>query len=237
MGQAQPGYPQSGYPQQGFAQPGYPLGYQGYGQPQFSGPPTPRKPKTGLVVLIVVIALVVIGGGTTALILLTKGRSGSTNAAASPSGTHAPVTSPGGRYQKTRTCAQLNGGPFTFTQSQTPSTLSWLISVGCPGMLGTGPSAPGLTVDMRVFTGPDAVSAARSGFVNGTQGGQSVSGTGFENAPYAQYDANAVSCTIDYFRSNEQVTLDFIELPGVTDLASCTSAAMPYARQYYKLIG
>ncbi|HJP79659.1 MAG TPA: hypothetical protein VJ914_35635 [Pseudonocardiaceae bacterium] len=207
---------------------GGPYPGQPYGAFPGQQPPGPRKPKTGLIVLIVVVALVVVGGGVTALILLTGGKassnaSGHTTAPATPSAS-------AGRYQKPPACTKLNGGPFTFQPSGITKTSTWNVAEACQG---TGAGGTALAATIQVMTSSDGVANAKR--VAGTVDGQQVSGSGFENAPYMSFFDG--SCIVDYARSNEEVTLQFMFIPGVTDVSSCTSAVMPYAKQYYTMIG
>lgn len=256
MGQPYPGQPYPGPPTQGqpypgqqypaqagpmgqpdYPQPGFPPGYQ---QPPFPGPAGPRKPRTGLIVLIVVLALVVVGGGTTALILLNQNKPSTANATGPASGgaTSAPATSNSssvGRYrQPPPACGQLNGGPIKF-QPTGPVSTNQGITIGvCSGIAsGDSSSFVGMAVTIEIYGGPGGVDAAKA--VANDMQGQQVTMPGFENPPYAAFTQNA--CIIEYNRSNEDVHLQFLGLPGVTDAASCQSAATPYAEQYYKLVG
>ncbi|HEX4221411.1 MAG TPA: hypothetical protein VHZ97_03550 [Pseudonocardiaceae bacterium] len=227
----QPGYPgnQPPYPQQPY--PGYPQGYQ---QP-FPGPPGPRKPKAGIVVLIVALALVVVGGGTTALVLLTKAKhDNTTQVVATPttSSPATPTTSTVLRYQHMPPCGQLNSAPFSFTKPQQAVNQDDTSGL-CDGGL-AGQSGAEVSVQMQIFNGPNGVDGAAQWAKEMSGGGQQVSGTGFENAPYVTFPA---VCEISYTRSNEYVLLEFEPLPGVTDLASCRTVGMTYAQQLYKLIG
>jgi hypothetical protein len=222
--------------QPGYPQPGFPPGYQ---QPPFPGPAGPRKPRTGLIVLIVVLALVVVGGGTTALILLNQNKPGTANATGPASGgaTSAPATSNSssvGRYRQPPACGQLNGGPIKF-QPTGPVSTNQGITIGvCSGIAsGDSSSFVGMAATIEIYGGPGGVDAAK--VVANDMQGQQVTMPGFENPPYAAFTQNA--CIIEYNRSNEDVHLQFLGLSGVTDAASCQSAATPYAEQYYKLIG
>jgi hypothetical protein len=232
MGQPPMGQPPMGQPPMGQPQP-YGGPYPGQPQPYgaFPGrqPPGPRKPKTGFIVLIVVIALVVVGGGVTALILLTGGNSGPSNASGHPTLPSAPNASTGS-YHKPVSCAKLNGGPFTFQPTGITHTTSWNVTEACQGS-GTGGTA--LAATIQVMTGADGVTSAKR--AAGTVDGRQVSGAGFENAPYMSFFDG--SCTVSYARSNEYVSLQFMFVPGVTDVPSCTSAVMQYAKQYYTIIG
>lgn len=226
----QPGYPPPGFPQ---GQPGFPLGYQ---RPPFPGPPGPRKPRTGLIVLIVALVVVVLGGGTTALVLLT-GKSGSnTGTASGPTSASAPTSSsapPVRRYQQPpANCTQLNGGPFSFIPKNPMMSDGDLVGGECAGSTQMNGEEVGIAVEYMIFNTPNGVEAAAQS--TSQAGGRQVSGTGFENAPYVNFNGE---CVVDYSRSNEAIKLQFISLPGVTDAASCESVAMPYAQQYYKLIG
>ena len=234
----QPAFPQPGPTgQPGYPQPGLPPGYQ---QPPSPGPAGPRKPRTGLIVLIVVAVLVVAGGGTTALILLNQDKPSTTTAtgpASSGTTTSAPATSNSssvGRYQKPPACGQLNGGPIKF-QPTGPVSTDQNITIGvCSGIASDDSSSfVGMGATIEIYGGPRGVDEAKA-VVNDMQG-QQVALPGFENPPYVAFTQNA--CIVEYNRSNEDVHLQFLGLPGVTDAASCLNAATPYAEQYYKLIG
>ena len=240
-----PGYQPQGYPQQpGYQQPSYPQpGYPqpGFGQSPMPGMPGPRKPKTGLIVLIVVIALVVVGGGTTALILLTKGKDNPTNVAGGTSTPAAPSTTVNntavGRYQTPVSCSKLNGGPFEFEPTG-PITSGPGLTIGsCPGIAHTGDASTiGMSVMSQIFTGPGGVAKAEMITTSdNAQGSQRVSGNGFEQPVYFSFSQG--NCFVEWARSNENVRLQFLGLPGATDTPSCQSAAMPYATQYYPIIG
>jgi hypothetical protein len=190
-------------------------------------------------VLIVVLALVVVGGGTTALILLNQNKPSTANATGPAGGgaTSAPATSNSssvGRYRQPPACGQLNGGPIKF-QPTGPVSTNQGITIGvCSGIAsGDSSSFVGMAVTIEIYGGPGGVDAAKA--VANDMQGQQVTMPGFENPPYAAFTQNA--CIIEYNRSNEDVHLQFLGLPGVTDAASCQSAATPYAEQYYKLVG
>ncbi|HEX4221412.1 MAG TPA: hypothetical protein VHZ97_03555 [Pseudonocardiaceae bacterium] len=212
----QPGPP---YPQQ---QSGYSGG--GYQQQPFSGQPAPRKPGTGTYVLIVVLALVIVGGVTTGVILLAKNKNKSTPAVSN--------SQAAGRYKQPVPCDKLNGGPFTFDTPAHVEPAAYGLTLGCAGQ---AQDSANVVITLDVLTGPDAVTEAKTRVV--TALGPQIDGTGFENAPYVYYDANNQICDVQYARSNEDAQLSFLGLPGVTDQASCVRVAMPYAQQYYKLIG
>ncbi|HEY4460353.1 MAG TPA: hypothetical protein VGN81_38945 [Pseudonocardiaceae bacterium] len=241
QGQPYPGQPYPGQQvptgQPGYPQPGFPQGYQqGYQQPPFPGPAGPRKSRTGLIVLIVVLVVVVVGGGTTALVLFTGGKSGNTSSASGPTSGPAPTSSKApqvNRYQKPpANCTQLNGGPFNFIPKNPLMSEGDLVGGECSGSTQINGAEVGAAVEYMIFNTPNGVEAAAQSASQG--GGQQVSGTGFENAPYVSFTGE---CMIDYSRSNEAIKLQFLDLPGVTDAASCQSVGMTYAQQYYKLIG
>lgn len=225
QGQPYPG--QQGYPQQGFP--------QGYQQPPFPGPAGPRKSRTGLIVLIVVLVVVVVGGGTTALVLLT-GKGGDTSNASGPAGAPTPVSSSTPapyRYQKViANCTQLDGGPFTFIPKNPAMSQGQIVGGECAGSTQLNGEEVGVGVEFMIFNTANGVAAAAQSARQ--DGGQQVSGTGFENPPYVNFTGE---CMIDYSRSNEAIKLQFMGLPGVHDQASCNSIGMTYAQQYYKLIG
>lgn len=245
----QPGQPQPWQPNPG--QP--PYGGPGFGQ-SFPGPPAPRKPAIWPIVVVVAIALAVIGAGAAAFGSgggnNNNGNSGSDADGSTDTGvppvfnapppqtsyvpppTSSAATDPG-RYQKLPDCTQLNasGSPFTFPSGYNDSQ-SPLLSITCYGTGVVNGSMVNLSVSVDAYEMPDGVSqAAQDANRDATE---PVGGTGFENPPYIVYEG---SCTIDYSRSNESVTLEFSGLPGVSDTTSCQEVAMPYAQQLYQLIG
>jgi hypothetical protein len=242
----QPGPP---YPPQ---QPGQAGGQPPYpGQPY--GPPA-RAIRVWPAVLVLILALAVIGGGSVVFALgnnvggnsvdeaggLADGAgAGGTEAvapsttSASPSDTDTGSAAPTqGRYQTLPDCSALNGGPFTFgAQQALPQGV--VVGQNCFSQAAEiDGSSVTLTANMQVFLMPDGISQAEQAAKFGD--GQPVSVPGFENAPYIDFGD---VCVFDYSRSNEEIELEFAGLPGVTDAASCASVAMPYAKQYYNLIG
>lgn len=194
---------------------------------QPAGPPVSRGSRTGLIVSIVVVALVLIGGGTTVLMLVNR---------PAPRA-QVPVSKPvGGRYQSLVTCAKLTTPPFTFDPRDESYTTNGGSDKMCTGTFG----AQRVDVWLTFFSGPKGeVEAVQTSLPLATeQDFQRLDGTGFENAPFAGYNGDAgPMCTATYRRSNEFVRIDFPDLPGGTDTPSCTSAIMPYVKQFYALIG
>jgi hypothetical protein len=190
-------------------------------------PSVSRRSRTGLIVGIVVVALVLIGGGTTALMLINR---------PAPQA-QVPKRGPDGHYQTLMTCASLTAPPFTFEPNNDSFTHDGATDRVCSGTFG----AHRVSVAMIVFSGPTGEAkavAASVPYQSTYQYMQRLNGTGFENAPLVGFIGDeGPMCEAAYRRSNLKVEIDFPNLPGGTDTASCTSAIMPYVRKLYAEIG
>jgi hypothetical protein len=187
----------------------------------FPGPPAPRKPKTGLIVLIVVAVVVVLGGGgTAAFLLLSK-----------------PTPAAAGRYTgPPPACAKLDVPPYSFSVNHPTSLEDGQYAEGCDADVNGQADDGSAGITIWRYLGSGGIALAKDAL---TGKGQPLPGAAFENPPSVSFtpDATSPDCTFEYVRSNEYVSLDFNNLKSVHDQASCAKVGLPIAEKLYALIG
>jgi hypothetical protein len=210
---------------------------QPYPQPGFPGPPAPRGSRAGLIALIIVAVSVLLTGGGVAVFMI-FGTPQTADQSPQPAPVQSAVAQPPvapGRYRTAPIgCAQLDMPPYAFTDEFPVALDDNEYEEECLAVLGSQTSGGSAEITIERDLEPEGVSTARDAL---TAGGQPVSGTAFENPPNATYPSEFGGCLLEYVRSNEYVSADFRDLPGVTDLASCEQAALPYVQKLYTLIG